>query len=110
MHRIRRTGIVVGVVMRIGRAAHAVARLYVNAQSVALFRHDGGGPDFDLALYGLPGLEPQPLVVRVIRAKRQGALAVELAMRCAEPSLRQAGNRLPMLADLAHVLAIEADV
>src|SRR5207245_10039657 len=81
-----------GIVRRVvgvGRAADAVTRLDVEAEPVTLPENDGGGPDLDLALHRLTGLEPPPLVVRMVRAVRQRALGVELAVRGAEPSFCQ---------------------
>ena len=75
------------MVVRVRRAARAVARLDVEAQLVAFLEHHGRRPDLDLALDGLVGLEPPALVVRVVRAVRQRLLRVELAVRRAQPAL-----------------------
>jgi len=92
------------------RAAGAVARLNVDAQLVTLPEHHRGRPDFDVAFHRFVGLEPQPLIVRMIRAVGQRALGIELAMRRAQPALGHARHRLAMLADLAHVFAVGADI
>src|SRR5438034_925290 len=58
--------IVVGVVMRIRRAADAVARLDVEADAVAFSEHHRGRPNLHLYLDDLIGLEPLPLQMLVI--------------------------------------------
>src|SRR5436309_14982621 len=78
--------VIVRLVVGVGRAADAVTRLDVEAEPVSLPENDGGGPDLDLALHRLTGLEPPPRVVRMVRAVRPRARGVELAVRGAEPS------------------------
>src|SRR5262249_46785095 len=58
--------IVVGVVMRVRRAADAVARLDVEADAVAFFEHHRGRPNLHLYLDDLIGLEPLPPQMFVI--------------------------------------------
>src|SRR6266566_3730059 len=58
--------IVVGVVMRVRRAADAVARLDVEADAVAFFEHHRGRPNLHLYLDDLIRLEPLPLQMLVI--------------------------------------------
>src|SRR5205823_255069 len=101
--------VIVGLVVGVGRAADAVTRLDVEAEPVTLPENDGGGPDLDLALHRLTGLEPPPLVVHMVRAVRQRALGVELAVRGAEPSFCQR-HRLALRPDLERVLPIRPDV
>ena len=62
--------VVVSVVMRVRRAADAVARLDVEADAVAFFEHHRGRPNLHLYLDDLVGLEPLPPQMLVIGSIR----------------------------------------
>src|SRR5688572_26049109 len=79
VHRVLRADVVVGMIMPVDRSADAVARLDVEPYAVAFAEHHGGRPDLDVTFDGVVRLEPQPLVVRVIRPIGKRALGIELA-------------------------------
>src|SRR5919201_234632 len=72
--------IVVGVIVRVRRAADAVARLNVEADAMAAFEHHRGRPNLHLHLDDLVRLEPLPPQMLVVGAIGKRQFAVELAM------------------------------
>src|ERR1700687_3739152 len=76
-----RSRVVVGRVVRVRRAADAVARLDIEPDAMTLLEHHGGRPDLDVDAHGRSGLEDLALGVHVIRPIRQRQVRVELALR-----------------------------
>src|SRR6267143_6495133 len=102
-------GVVVGAVMRVRKAAHAVARLDVEPDAMAFPEHHAGRPDLDVDANHFIGLQPLAIFMRVVGAIGQGERWVELAVRCAQPALGDR-NGLALLAPLEDVFAVRSDV
>ena len=77
----------------------------MSADPIARRHHDAGRPDLDVQLVHLAGRERLPLVVGVIRPVGQRQLRVELAVRGAQPALRDRRVRIEraLEGDLLHV-------
>src|SRR6266542_1944194 len=79
-----------------GRRPGMLVVLAADAQSDAISggNDDGRRPDFDPELDDLPGLQRLQLVMRVVGPIGRGKLAVELAMRGAQPALSDRRERM----------------
>src|SRR4051794_15864169 len=110
VNRVAGADIVVGRIVPIHRGADAVAGLNVQPDAVSLFEHHAARPDLELAFDDLAGLQPSPLVVRVVRAIRQALARIELAVSCAQPALGDRHLIEALLSDLPDVFAIGPDV
>src|SRR6266571_5643514 len=104
-----RPGVVVRAVMRVGKAAHAVAGLDVEPDAMAFPEDHAGRPDFRVDANHFIGLQPLAVLMRVIRPVGPAERRVELAVRGAQPAL---GDRdgLALLAELENVFAVRSDV
>src|SRR6266545_6708366 len=103
------SGVVVRAVMRVRKAAHAVARLDVEPDAMAFPEDHAGRPDLHVYANHFVGLQPLAILMRVVGAIGQGERRVELAVRRAQPAL---GDRdgLALLAQLENVFAARSDV
>src|SRR5947207_3877358 len=90
-----RSRVVIGRVVRVRRAADAVARLDIEPYPMTLLEHHAGGPDLDVDAHRLAGLEHFARSVPVIRPIRKRQRRIELAVRRAEPAFGH-GNRLTL--------------
>src|SRR5712691_3525718 len=102
-------GVVIRAVMRVGKAADAVARLDVEPDVMAFPEHHAGGPDFHVDANHFIGLQPLAIFMRVVGAIVQGERWVELAVRCAQPAFSDR-NGLALLAPLEDVFAVRSNV
>src|SRR6266545_4422319 len=104
-----RPGVVVRAVMRVWKAAHAVARLDVEPDAMAFPEDHAGRPDLHVYASHFVGLQPLAILMRVVGAIGQGERRVELAVRRAQPAL---GDRdgLALLAEFENVFAVRSDV
>src|SRR5689334_10867828 len=82
-----------------------VAATHRDGEAMAWRHHDGSGPQLDVELNGLAGLQRLHLVVRVIRPVVGGELLIELAVRRAKPALSDRRMRIDRAReyDLAQV-------
>src|SRR5471030_3167913 len=62
------SGVVVGMVVHVGSAADAIARMDIEPDAIAALKHHGGRPDFDVNLHDLARFQIKPLRVLVIWA------------------------------------------
>src|SRR6266852_2201801 len=103
------SGVVVRAVVRVRKAAHAVAGLDVEPDAMAFPEDHAGRPDLDVDANHFVGLQPLAILMRVVGAIGQGERWVELAVRCAQPALGDR-NGLALLAPLEDVFAVRSDV
>src|SRR6266702_5947813 len=76
-----RPGVVVRAVMRVGKAAHAVAGLDVEPDAMAFPEDHAGRPDFHVDANRFIGLQPLAVFMRMVRAMGQTEGRVEPAVR-----------------------------
>ena len=102
-------GVIVGVIVHVGGAADAVARLHIEADAVTFPEHHGGRPDLDLHLDDFARRQIEPPDMAMIRAIRQRELRIELTMRHPQPAFRHREGRA-LLAGLQPLLAVGIDI
>src|SRR5215472_15638600 len=101
--------VVVRMIVGVRRAAHAVARGYVEPDAMPLREDHRCGPDLDIEAHYLSTGERKAAHVCVIGTIGQRKRRIELAMRCAQPALGDR-DRLALLAVLEYIASVRRDV
>src|SRR6185503_16946973 len=68
--------------------SRAVPGLDVEADAVSLAKHHAGGPDLHVEPHRFVFLQPRAAVVQVVGTVGAAEIAVEAAVRCAQPAFR----------------------